>query len=251
MSAPRTRGARAGSAPRAPGGDPSPEAPAPPASVPAAAASAPRLRRAERKEACRAAILEAARYVFFRDGFMLANLDHVAERAQVAKGTLYRYFDSKAELYVAVLARDGRLFEQKLRATIDSALDPIEQIRRTGRFYYQHWTDNPAYFAIFWALDNQSVIGELPDAVVDEVTKLWEGCLRILADVIARGVKEGCFAPCDAWEIANVLWTLANGLLQSDLAPSRKQLRKRRLDRVFEHAVEIVLRGLGPRAAMA
>jgi len=212
------------------------------------APAAPRLRRAERKEACRAAILEAARLVFFRDGFMPANLDEVAERAQVAKGTLYRYFDSKAELYVAVLARDGRLFEQKLRATIDPNLDPLEQIRRTGRFYYQHWTDNPEYFAIFWALDNQSVIGELPDAVVEEVTKLWEGCLRVLADVIARGAKEGRFTPCDAWEMANVLWTLANGLLQSDLAPSRRRLRKRRLDRVFEHAVEIMLRGLAAPA---
>jgi len=212
-------------------------------------AAVARLRRAQRKEACRAAILEAARLVFFRDGFMPANLDEVAERAQVAKGTLYRYFDSKAELYVAVLARDGRLFEQKLRATIEPGLDPLEQIRRTGRFYYQHWTDNPAYFAIFWALDNQSVIGELPDVVVDEVTKLWEGCLRVLADVIARGVKEGRFAPCDAWEMAHVLWTLANGLLQSDLAPSRRRLRKRRLDRVFEHAVEIVLRGLAAPAS--
>jgi AcrR family transcriptional regulator len=249
MTAPRARGAGAGTG----AGSALPAEGAATAIAPAKAApSATRLRRAERKEACRAAILEAARLVFFRDGFMPANLDEVAERAQVAKGTLYRYFDSKAELYVAVLARDGRLFEQKMRATIDPALDPLDQIRRTARFYYQHWTDNPEYFAIFWALDNQSVIGELPDAVVEEVTKLWEGCLRVLADVIARGVKEGRFAPCDSWEIANVLWTLANGLLQSDLAPSRRRLRRRRLDRVFEHAIEIVLRGLAaPTASTA
>ncbi len=63
--------------------------------------------REERKAQSRRRILESARDVFFRDGFMAANLDEVAERAGVAKGTLYRYFDSKADLYVAVLAENG------------------------------------------------------------------------------------------------------------------------------------------------
>jgi AcrR family transcriptional regulator len=208
------------------------------------AAKAARPRRAEHKAVCRARILESARLVFFRDGFAAANLDEVAERAEVAKGTLYRYFESKAELYVAVLTHNGRVFEEKLRATVSPGLQPVEQIRRTARFYFNHWTQNPEYFAIFWALENQELIGELPKGVVEEVTKLWEACLRILADVIARGVKEGRFAACDPWEVANVLWTLANGLLQSDYVATRKRLRRRRLDRVFEHAIELVLRGL-------
>ena len=63
-----------------------------------------RASRAEKKAKSRRRILDAARDVFFRDGFMTANLDEVAERAGVAKGTLYRYFESKADLYVAVQA---------------------------------------------------------------------------------------------------------------------------------------------------
>ena len=50
-------------------------------------------RREEKKQVSRRKILEAAKEVFFRDGFMAANLDHVAQRAGVAKGTLYRYFE--------------------------------------------------------------------------------------------------------------------------------------------------------------
>ena len=63
--------------------------------------------RQQKKAESRRRILESAREIFFRDGFMAANLDEVAEKAGVAKGTLYRYFESKAELYVAVLAEDG------------------------------------------------------------------------------------------------------------------------------------------------
>ena len=186
--------------------------------------------------------------MFFRDGFVNANLDEVAALAEVAKGTLYRHFDSKADLYVAVLSHNGQVFEERMREAADGASAAADQIRQVGRFYYDHWMRNREYFQIFWALDNQELIGELPPGVVDEVTKLWENCLRILADAIAAGVDAGDFAPCDPWEVANILWTVANGLIQTEHVAPRRQLRRRELDRVFDDMVELFLRGIAPAA---
>ena len=205
-------------------------------------------KREQKKALQRRRILDAARKVFFRDGFVNANLDEVAAIAEVAKGTLYRHFDSKADLYVAVLSHNGQVFEQRMREAAARASAPADQIRQVGCFYYDHWMTNRDYFQIFWALDNQALIGELPPCVVDELTKLWESCLRILADVIDAGVKAGDFAPCDPWEVANILWTVANGLIQTEHVAPRRQLRRRDLDRVFEDMVELFLRGIA-RAA--
>ena len=201
-------------------------------------------RREQKKALHRRRILESAREVFFRDGFLAANLEEIAQRSGVAKGTLYRYFDNKAELYVAVLAHDGEIFEQKLRDTLDDALSPADQIRRTARFYFEHWTTNVEYFQIFWALENQDVIGALREDAVDDVVRLWERCLGVLAGVVERGVASGAFRPCDAWEVANLLWTVANGMIQTESAAPRRQLRARPLAESFENGVEIVLRGL-------
>jgi AcrR family transcriptional regulator len=203
--------------------------------------------RAEKRAASRRRIIDAAREVFFRDGFMEANLDEVARRAGVAKGTLYRYFDSKAELYVAVLAQNGEIFEQKMRDSVaDTSASPPDLIRQMGRFYFDHWMQNPEYFQIFWAIENQSVIGELPQGVIDEVTRLWEKCVELLAQIIQRGIEAGDFATCDAWEVADILWTLANGLIQTEASPARRRLRRRGLDETFTDAVGLVLRGLAP-----
>jgi AcrR family transcriptional regulator len=147
---------------------------------------------------------------------MLANLDEVAQLAGVAKGTLYRYFDNKGELYVAVLSHNGEIFERKMREASEAEESPVDRVRSLGRFYFEHWTRNREYFDIFWAIENQAVIGELPPGVVEEVARLWENCLRILADVIEGGVKQGEFVSCDAWEVANILWTVANGLIQTE-----------------------------------
>lgn len=201
--------------------------------------------RAEKRAASRRRIIDAAREVFFRDGFMEANLDEVARIAGVAKGTLYRYFDSKAELYVAVLAHNGEIFEQKMRDSVaDTQVAAPDLIRVMGRFYFDHWMRNPEYFQIFWAIENQSVIGELPQGVIDEVTRLWEKCVELLARIIERGIEAGDFGPCDAWEVADILWTLANGLIQTESSPARRRLRRRGLDATFTDAVELVLHGL-------
>jgi len=203
-------------------------------------------RREEKKAQSRRRILDAARDIFFRDGFMAANLDDVAQGAGVAKGTLYRYFESKAELYVAVLVQDGEIFEQKLRDTLSQSLAAPEQIRRTGRFYFDHWIQNRAYFQIFWAVENQPIIGHLPSDMVEQVTRLWERCLGILASIVEEGVRKGEFRDCDPWEIANVLWTLANGLLQIGWTPARSKLMRRSVDQAFEDALDTFLRGLSP-----
>ena len=201
-------------------------------------------RRAEKKQASRKKIVEAAREVFFRDGFMAANLDEVAQRAGVAKGTLYRYFESKAELYVEVLAHNGEIFKKNMRDAAVEAGSAADRVRRLSQFYFEHWMRNHDYFQIFWAIENQSVIGELPDGVIGTVSELWAECIEILAAVVSDGVANGEFVECDSWEVANILWTVANALIQTEKSATRRSLRRVTLDKAFHDSVELFLRGL-------
>jgi len=197
-----------------------------------------------KREASRRRILDAARTIFFRDGFEAANLDEVATHASVAKGTIYRYFESKAELYVAVLSHNADAFVERFSATVDPSLGAEEQIRRLGLFYFKHYSENREYFRIFWALENQRLIGELPDALVQAVRDVWQRCLRVLAKQIERGVEQGVFRPCDSWAIANIFWIVGNGLIQTEEYPERRELRARDLEQVFENAMDLLVGGL-------
>jgi AcrR family transcriptional regulator len=201
-------------------------------------------RRAEKKQASRQKILESAREVFFRDGFMVANLDEVAQKAGVAKGTLYRYFESKAELYVEVLAHNGEIFKQRMYETAAGPGSASDRIRRVSKFYFEHWVRNRDYFQIFWAIENQSVIGELPPGVLGQVSELWAECIEILAGIIAQGIESGEFVESDAWEIANILWTVANALIQTEKSATRRSLRRVSLETAFNDAISLFLRGM-------
>ncbi len=60
-----------------------------------------RLRRAERREQ----VLAAATRAFARAGFAATSLDDVAAEAGITRVLLYRHFESKADMYRAVLDR--------------------------------------------------------------------------------------------------------------------------------------------------
>jgi AcrR family transcriptional regulator len=90
----------------------------------AARASAPRKRAApaltpDEREARTKALLAAALDVFLERGFESARLDEVAQRAGVAKGTLYLYFPSKEALFEALI---GSLIASPFQAAGEAML---------------------------------------------------------------------------------------------------------------------------------
>ena len=200
--------------------------------------------RDQKKAESRRRILEAARDVFFRDGFMRANLDEMAEKAGVAKGTLYRYFESKADLYVAVLTNNQMLFHELMTAASEQGETAVDRVRSIAKFYFDHWLEHPDYFQIFWAIDNESVIGDLPKDAVEQIANFWDQCLSVQHEALRFGVERGEFVECDTWEIANILWSIANSLIESDNTRARRQIRRRPLEPLYFHAVDTVLRGI-------
>jgi len=62
-----------------------------------------RLTRVQQQERTRAAVLAAAREEFVEQGYALAKIDRIADRAELTRGAVYSNFPSKRALYLAVL----------------------------------------------------------------------------------------------------------------------------------------------------
>jgi len=200
--------------------------------------------RAERKAASRRRILEAARDVFFRDGFGPASLDEVAERAQVAKGTLYRHVENKAELYLAVLTENGERFLEEMHRVVRDRVSSLDQLRSIGEFYLDYWSRNPEYFAIFWAVRNQHLIGRLPAKITDKISDLWSLPLRVLESVIERGVRSGELVECDPWVMAHVIWRMGNTFFDAQAAPHSAHVVDCPSQELYREGLGLILRGL-------
>jgi AcrR family transcriptional regulator len=95
----------------------------------------------------RARLIDAAREVFERDGFLTARISDIAAAAGLSQGSFYHYFDSKEQIFREVAEAQ----EQRLTAPDDTeagdaadAADgesPRAVIRRANRRYLEHYRD--------------------------------------------------------------------------------------------------------------
>lgn len=88
-------------------------------------------------------ILRNAIRHFARDGYFAADLDALAADVGCAKGTLYRYFPSKAELFQQSVDLVMRELIDATRAC-DSD-DPLDQLRHAVRSYLAYFDAHPEY----------------------------------------------------------------------------------------------------------
>jgi AcrR family transcriptional regulator len=148
---------------------------------------AQRLTRVERKEQTRRDVLEAARAVFLTRGFHVASLDEIAEEAGYTKGAVYSNFESKDDLFLAVLDIH---FERRMRGYTDAALDEETfdgAIRAVARLMFDWDRREPRWAPLlleFWS--HASRREPLRGAVVQRRERFLDAVAALIQELVVR-----------------------------------------------------------------
>ena len=152
-------------------------------------------RWARRKDARPSELASAALELFVERGFAATRLDDVAKRAGVSKGTLYLYFDSKDELFKAIV-REGIVsrfveFEERMRAYEGSSADLMHMLVKT---WWQKVGATKLAGISKLMISEAGNFPELAKFYHDEV--IVRG-IAIFTAAIKRGIDSGEFRPVD------------------------------------------------------
>lgn len=80
----------------------------------------------------RGQILDGAKRVFMKMGYDAASMNDVTREAGVSKGTIYVYFQSKEELFAALIERAKGLFTERMRELLEQSTSAEDGLRRFG-----------------------------------------------------------------------------------------------------------------------
>lgn len=162
-----------------------------------------RLTRRERQKLNnREEILEAALAVFTERGFHAASMKEIAEKAEFATGTLYSFFESKEELYKALLldrCREiGRIFNSALNEGADEYDTLLRFIHTKAQVYrdYRHILE----LYSFGLRGGDLVLSRVTSDA--DIKGLYEKLLQRLAEVFRRGSEKGIFKSIDPYDLA-------------------------------------------------
>jgi AcrR family transcriptional regulator len=133
------------------------------------ATRAARRTQAERTEATTAALVDAARALFARDGYDATSLDAVAARAKVTKGAVYHHFEGKRQLFEAVFSGEVERMTAPLSAAYARKKDPWDAFGAGCRAFLDECLDPGLQRIVL--LDASAAIG-------------WEGIRRLEAPLL-------------------------------------------------------------------
>jgi len=106
-----------------------------------------RVKRKKQKEG-RSRILHAALEEFSERGFHASTIDSIAERAGIAKGTVYRYFNTKEGLFNALKEDTMSEFVEIARQDLNKEEDVLKIIEGVIRLYLSFFEKNSAFFKV-------------------------------------------------------------------------------------------------------
>ncbi len=139
-------------------------------------------------------ILDAAMRLVIDKGYAKTTISGVAVEAGIGRGTVYWHFDSKDEMFYALMLREVLVVTEGMEALIDPsspALQTLDGLIRMTFAYYQQAGQ------LFQAM--VSVIGgageELRLQLVDLGREMYRKYNGVLAELLERGKAEGDIRP--------------------------------------------------------
>ncbi len=155
----------------------------------------------------RLAILRAAFEVVTAKGYSETKVEDVANKAGVAKGTVYLYFEDKPAIYIGLV---DWLLEQGLTVVAQVNARPIFPRRKLEEMF-STWTKgvfaNPGVMALL-SMENINQTSTVMKRFKREVTPHLQELQEGIADVIKQGVAAGEFRPVNP-RVAAVMYLSA------------------------------------------
>ncbi|MBW1979148.1 MAG: TetR/AcrR family transcriptional regulator, partial [Deltaproteobacteria bacterium] len=158
-------------------------------------------------------ILEAAVELFSEKGFYNVSMQEIAQKAEFATGTLYKFFENKEDLYKALVLEQAEKFHESAIRAIEEPEDEIDKIRSYVETKGQFFTANIPMIRLYFA-ETRGASFNIKAGLDCEIRKLYEDFLLRLASIFETGIKKKRFKKiADPYYLAVALDSLTNAFL--------------------------------------
>ena len=193
----------------------------------------PRLRK-KRK------IVAAATDLFIQQGYRKTNVDEIARRAGVAKGTVYLYFKTKAEILLHAIVEEKRRYFEIIKPILGPDVPPDMRLREYLKLIFVMATRMPLISKL---MSGDREIYSVFDELLGYVPYDWQDLgIEFIGDMVDRAVAPHHLSRTRIEERAKVIMGLVHfsGLISEERIRSGLSV-----DRFAETLTDMLMDGLG------
>lgn len=198
-------------------------------------------KRQRRKESRPQEILAAAIDVFTEKGFASSQVQEIATRAGVAKGTVYIYFKTKQEIFEEIVRANVSpvfsMLDEMLRDREGTAAELLTLLLEN---LYRELVDVPTRRVVIKVLISEG--GQFPELVEFYYREVMQFAEKLLRTLLEKGRDSGEFRDCPAIQEPRVV--VGPVILATVWRMIFDQMSPLDLQEYFSAHVDLALRGL-------
>lgn len=149
-------------------------------------------RREKRKAGQRQEMLETALALFSEKGYHNVSMHEIAESAEFAIGTLYKFFKNKEDLYKDLVLEQSEAFHDALMRAMETPEDEVEKLRMFVRAKGELFRGNLPFIRLYLA-ESRGVSFTIKAGLDEKVRKGYHDTLQRLTSIFETGMKNGRF----------------------------------------------------------
>jgi AcrR family transcriptional regulator len=202
-------------------------------------------RRKRERENRKTAILKAARRLFLERGFKTVTVDSIAKKAELSKGSIYLYYNSKEEIYAHILLSDIDKFHDRISDLLQNPTSASEMLIRLANIYVDFFLNDRELFRILMTFMLHTTDMNLPDNLNNQIIKTTNKTINIIEHVFQYGIERGEFPPTlNIRQSRNAIWGILNGVISLYLFTGIEAKRAELIHGNIRAALEIFIHGI-------
>jgi len=167
------------------------------------------------KDAKKFEIIQAAIGVFAKNGVVKSRMIDIARAAGVGKGTIYEYFRSKEDIFIAAYNYFYRQTQAMMNQALQASQEPEQQLKNLIRVSLSGFFENNAEFLEimmdFWAEGIRKKNERIIEAI--NLKAIYRQYRALIRAIIDRGIRQHVFRPINSQVVASFLIGSLDGLL--------------------------------------
>ena len=134
-------------------------------------------------------LLQAALALANRDDWQTVTIDQIAQKAEIGKGTVYKHFASKDDIYARLAIDFHRLVLRRLRA-IDSG-PAIDRLRQVLGVFWEVYSTHTEYQRVVEYCERPDFKRSVGDDTRRQMQQLEASFATVIHEIVKQGITEG------------------------------------------------------------
>ncbi len=174
-------------------------------------------RKEREKEQRRKLILQAGEKIFISRGLRATTMEMIANECEISRGTLYLYFQNKADLFAAIIVNGLSILIDMIKTCCPEREAPEAKLLRIGKIYLEFYRRHRDVFMLMVGMEDHEMSesmrrSENAKELIRKNQEIWD----IVTRVICEGAEAKTFrSDIDPYQMAIMAWATSNGIISA------------------------------------